>query len=172
MKKSIQEFMSSDLITVSWNMSISDAYTMMTEKNIRHLPVLSADNELVGILSDKDIQRAMRIERREFSWTSAFEIEFDRNSLVCDYMNWPVMIVDSSRLVTEAAQIMINEKVSALLVAHKNDIVGIVTTEDLLRALVVHLEPTPAEKLKGEIEDAIIQSKLGQIAQALANVGI
>mgnify|MGYP003348804238 CR=1 FL=1 len=54
--------MTRSLLTVRWNLSLEDAWKMMKERSIRHLPVLDAEGGLIGILSDRDVKRAMRSE--------------------------------------------------------------------------------------------------------------
>jgi CBS domain-containing protein len=53
-----QELMSHPLITVSPNISLRDALHIIVSKNIRRLPVV-LDERLIGIITDKDIYRAI-----------------------------------------------------------------------------------------------------------------
>ncbi len=50
--------MSENLITVNPNQSIQECMELMTEKHIRHLPVLE-DNRLVGLISIGDVVKDM-----------------------------------------------------------------------------------------------------------------
>jgi CBS domain-containing protein len=50
----VQEVMSGNVTTVGPNQSVQDCMELMTEKHIRHLPVIE-DGQLVGILSIGDI---------------------------------------------------------------------------------------------------------------------
>ena len=53
------ELMSSPLITINQNASIKDATDSMQQHNIRRLPVLDNNGKLVGIITAKDILKAM-----------------------------------------------------------------------------------------------------------------
>ncbi|MGE3859874.1 MAG: CBS domain-containing protein [Nitrososphaeraceae archaeon] len=53
------EIMSSPLITINQNSSIKDASDLMQQHNIRRLPVLDNKGKLVGIITAKDILKAM-----------------------------------------------------------------------------------------------------------------
>jgi predicted transcriptional regulator len=65
---------------------------------------------------------------------------FFPDSSVDEYMNWPVITVDQNYSLKDAAQGMIDEKISAFLVTDKNKTaVGIITSEDLLRVLATLL---------------------------------
>jgi signal-transduction protein with cAMP-binding, CBS, and nucleotidyltransferase domain len=64
-------------------------------------------------------------------------------------MAWPVVTVDQSLPLVDVAQGMVDEKVSAFVVVNSDkSIVGIITSEDLLKYLVKIIStPTTAERL-------------------------
>jgi CBS domain-containing protein len=140
MKSMIVKFeMSKKLITVKWNETLSEAFRLMEEYNIRHLPVLDAYDHLVGILSNRDLQRAMNPQRPGFA----------EGCLVSDFMSWPTITIDENTPIKQVAEGMIDEKISALLVTSgQSNIVGIVTSEDLLRYLAASLEEGKSKTLK------------------------
>jgi len=55
----VGELMSSPLITINLNNSIKDAIEIMQQKDIRRLPVVDNKGKMVGIITDKDVFRAM-----------------------------------------------------------------------------------------------------------------
>ena len=59
----ISEIMSQNLITISPENSMEDCMQLMTNKFIRHLPVLE-DNELVGIVSIGDVVKYIINEQK------------------------------------------------------------------------------------------------------------
>jgi acetoin utilization protein AcuB len=152
-----RETMSKDLITISWNESIESAYRRMRDFHIRHLPVFDDSTHVVGMLSDRDVQRAMRSEIRHQSAFGDETVTFDPESKVRDYMSWPALTVDSETDLVVLAQRMLAEKLSSILVTRNNSVVGLVTTDDLLRVLVDLLRtPIPAQKLS--LMDLVEQS--------------
>ena len=60
----VSEIMTSDIITVCPEQTITDCMTLMTEKHIRHLPVV-ADGQLIGLVSMGDVVKAI-IGEQEF----------------------------------------------------------------------------------------------------------
>ena len=59
----IKEIMTSELITVAVDCSIEDAMRIMTNKHIRHLPVM-AENKLAGIISIGDVVKQLLQEQQ------------------------------------------------------------------------------------------------------------
>lgn len=134
----LSENMSKSLISVRWNSSLYEASVLMEEKHIRHLPVVDSDGFVVGILSDRDVMRALDPQRPIF-----------RDGLIVgDYMSWPVIQVDEGASVEEVAEAMIQEKVSAFLVCREEQLIGIVTSEDLLKVLAQVLRKNKKSRLK------------------------
>ncbi|MBS1962299.1 MAG: CBS domain-containing protein [Bdellovibrionales bacterium] len=137
MTKRAWEEMSPDLITIGWNEPVERAFHRMRAKRIRHLPVLDEAGAIVGILSDRDVQRAMisSIERPSSQPLGDETIEFDPESRVRDYMTWPAKSVDRNCDLKEVTERMIAEKVSSFLITRGEATLGILTAEDLLKLL-------------------------------------
>ena len=135
--KLLKENMSKHLITIDWNESMERAYDVLKANEVRHLPVYSNSGEIIGILSDRDVQRAMisQIESVEGHGMRDETIDFDPNTRVRDYMSWPPKSVEFNTDLKVVTEKMIAEKISSLLVTKGEKIIGIVTTEDLLKAL-------------------------------------
>ena len=60
----LEEVMTKNLITVTKNYKIDECMELMTEKKIRHLPVLE-NNELIGIISIGDVLKIMISEQKD-----------------------------------------------------------------------------------------------------------
>jgi acetoin utilization protein AcuB len=171
MKTNVQSYTSRNLIVTRWTDSIEDAYLAMRAKGIRHLPVVDDHGLIVGVISDRDMQRAMQVEQPDFTSGYPAKATFDPTSTVRDYMSWPVESVEDRESVTAAAKRMIEKKISALLVTRRSEVIGIITTEDLLRALVLDLETT-VDRVRGTVEEFIYGSAVGPITQAVSSAGI
>ena len=55
----LSELMSKPLITIQPGASLKDAVVLMQQKDIRRLPIIDKDGQLVGIITQKDILRAV-----------------------------------------------------------------------------------------------------------------
>lgn len=55
----IKDHMTSPVITVTTQQTIEDCMTIMTDRRIRHLPVVMDNGELAGLISIGDVVRAL-----------------------------------------------------------------------------------------------------------------
>jgi len=138
-KRAAKELVNDDLITIAWGDSMASAAKRMEKLKIRHLAVVDEQGEIVGILSDRDVQRAMNptISLDDAGQGVYSEIdEFDPDARVRHYMAWPPKTVPANTDLKEVAALMVTEKISSLLVQDGDDTIGIITTEDLLKVLM------------------------------------
>ncbi len=117
--------MTKNLIGLMPGSSMLEAFRIMHTKDIRHLPVFDTEKKLVGILSDRDVIKAMASEGIQPS-----------QEAVSKYMTSPVKVVDLNSPLTEVLSLMVENKISAVMVNDKNDFVGILTTEDLMKSFI------------------------------------
>ncbi len=126
--------MTRNVVCVAPNDSLRDAYNIMSEWTIRHLPVL-VGNVLVGILSDRDV--LLHAKRR-----SKGEIEVD-DALVSEAMTTQPMTCSLSSDVASVAERMLENKIDSLPVtADDGTLIGLVTSSDLLQLLVEDVSPS------------------------------
>lgn len=151
---SIQSVMTRKLITVPMDQSLLEAAELMKERRLRHLPVTNAKGEIVGLLSQADLQFAMEPE----------------NEKVENLMSGPIDFVEQDLPLRQAILLMLQKRIPCLFVVdEKKNTVGIVTTDDLLWHLA-HLlaEETEEKPLLGARE----RQTIGEIAHELSLMGI
>jgi CBS domain-containing protein len=141
-EKKAKNLMSRGLVTVAHKAKIADAYGTMQARQIRHLPVTDEAGAIVGILSDRDVSRAMIVAPDNLA-VGAAPPQFDPRHLVEQFMSWPVRAVSRESTVQAVTRLMLAEKISAVLVEEHRVPVGILTTEDLLKYLLKLLEKEP-----------------------------
>lgn len=123
MKQQIKNIFSDDLVTIKEGASLAEADDLMNNYNIRHLPVMNADCELVGILSKSDYAGLKYIDSRY------------TNHKVNIFMSSPVEMVRTTATVKHVARMFIEKKINSVLVTDDTEVIGILTSEDLLRIL-------------------------------------
>ena len=107
---------------------LSKARKMMQELNVRHLPV-RAGGQLVGILSDRDIEFALRVDA-----ASAERLT------VHDACTADVYVVEPGSFVADIASRMARERIGCAVVEHQGKLLGIFTTTDACRVLASALQ--------------------------------
>ncbi|MFY7992364.1 MAG: CBS domain-containing protein [Bacteriovoracaceae bacterium] len=137
MKDKVDKIMSEKIYSLSPDESMLDAYKLMFSKGIRHLVILS-DNKLEGILSDRDILKAIRADRID---NSRMDLSLNTDLKIKDFMSWPVYTVSESTSIERVTEEVIKQKVSAFVVENnQGEVTGIVTTEDLLKHFLYSLK--------------------------------
>lgn len=126
----VQDVMQAELITITPETALPEALRLVQRRGVRHLPVVENGN-LVGIVSDRDLKRAMPSAATSLS---AQELNYllDRVT-VGEFMTRGVITIAPMFPVEEAARLMVTEKISALPVTEGGKLVGIVTETDVLR---------------------------------------
>lgn len=126
--------MSHPVITVYPETTLEDALKLMQEEKIRRLPVVNRRGELVGIISDGVILRALPSDATTLSVWEARDMV--RRLTVNKYMTKEVVTVTDDTPLEEAARIMIDNQISALPVMRGGKLVGLITEKDLFKVFL------------------------------------
>lgn len=122
-KKTIEQVMTAFPHSIGPEQTLKTAKDLMTKQGIRHLPVRDG-GRIVGILSDRDIDFALRVENTE-----------PQSLLVRDAATSDVFSVLPTSLLKEVVQRMASDKIGCALVEDKGKLVGIFTAVDACRVL-------------------------------------
>lgn len=132
----VTEWMSKTPRTVSSRTPVMEAMQLMKSGGYRRLPVVDGGT-LVGIVTDRDLKEATPSKATTLS---VYELNYLLSKLaVKDVMSTPVITIGSSDPVERAALLMEEHKISGLPVVDDEQLVGIFTITDLLRAFVAVL---------------------------------
>lgn len=131
-----RQIMTEKPVSIPFTADLDHAYRLMKCWRIRHLPVVDSRGDTVGILSERDVERAM-LPAEAGGVTAGDSHRFDPEQTVEAYMSSPVRAVQEGQPVAEAAEAILSEKLSSLLVVDQNGRpVGILTTDDLIAYLL------------------------------------
>ncbi len=127
----VAALMTADPVTIGVDDMLRAALEKMETHQIQHLPVLSNNRHLVGILSDRDCRLAMRspFTDRPYWQSDLVEQVVVRNMMTPA----PITIEDNSPTI-EAARLMLTHQIGCLPVMRDETLVGIITRSDLLMA--------------------------------------
>ena len=120
----VESYMSNAPITLRDDTVYWEAFEIMREKDLHHIPVVDENNAIVGILTRRDLQISAQYFKE-----SPVEVS--------EVMHSPVVTISPGELLSEAAKQMIDNRIGGLPVPGTNDqMVGIPPETDLLRALI------------------------------------
>lgn len=150
----IHEVMHPDPVTVSPGTKLNEAYRIMEDKNIRHLPVVD-DEKIVGVVTDRDLRLATSMLTQN---------PFDIETRIEKVMSHPVQTAHPSDPIEIATRTMRELKIGCMPVVEDNKLVGIVTGMDLLDAL---LRLTGVHQPSGRL-DVRLLDRSGELARLTA----
>ncbi|MBS1970370.1 MAG: CBS domain-containing protein [Bdellovibrionales bacterium] len=155
MKPTVKAIMTKDLMTIPAGSPVSKAWEIMEERKFRHLPVVNGNEQVIGILSQRDLNFIKNPE--------VIPVEY--------IMSAPVMFVDQNTPLRSAIFRMLEGKISSLLIANENQqAVGIVTTDDLLFYLAHLLDENKEQRFS--VSSLLDLQTIGEAARQISNAGI
>ncbi len=135
----VKDAMSTDVKTCSKNNTIKEIATIMCFNEISGLPVVDEDNNIVGIVSEKDVLSSMFPDMQDLLDSGGkpdFEdMENDYknilNNTVADIMTSTVATVSPDMPVLRAASLMWVYKIRRIPVAENDKLIGILSMGDV-----------------------------------------
>jgi acetoin utilization protein AcuB len=113
----MEKIYNSKLICIPSGTSMKTAKEAMIEYRIRHLPVIAEDQQIIGMLSKHDLT----------------DIEKFKDLPVDLFLTFPIISVDEEIALSRIALIMLENKISSVILKDKaSKAIGIITSDDLL----------------------------------------
>lgn len=129
-----RDLMTENPVAISPSEKVKQAIQILQAMDIRHLPVVNEDGELVGMLSDRDL-RAVSIPYL-MADEHIGQILTAREAPVSDLMSSDVLSVEAETQVSEIVELMLENKIGAVPVTRPDGtLIGIVSYMDVLRKL-------------------------------------
>ncbi|MGN5954269.1 CBS domain-containing protein [Sphingobacterium lactis] len=128
----VSQIMSKELITLTPKDSLYDAEKLFKQYHIRHLPIVE-DKKLVGVVSYSDLLKISYADVNE---------EDDIETVVYDMYSIPQLMakspvtVSSNTNIKDVTETLANHTFHSIPVVDDGELVGIVTTTDLLKYFI------------------------------------
>ena len=133
----IEDVMTKNPITLSKFDSVFDARQLMESKGFRHIPIVGDKNELLGLITQRDILSHGNSSQKLLNKEELKQIE--SGVLLADVMSKGLTTISPACSVKDAAEILFKHKYGCLPVIDKNNqLEGIITDHDFV-AITVHL---------------------------------
>ena len=132
--KLVKDWMTSNTVTVSDSTSLPDAYRLMLDNKLRRVPVME-NNDLVGIVTLGDLRRGdppVGLDLDIFKTVDKLS-----KMEVHQVMTRNVHTISSAESLVDAAHLMLKHSVRVLPVLDEENLVGVISRSDILRAFIV-----------------------------------
>lgn len=132
----VKDVMTRRVVSIEESDSCLEAAARMHQSRVRHLPVVSREGRLVGIVTDRDLRHYLFSPTifQEHLGTISVDVLF-KAVPVSEIMSSPVVRSSPDDDLVAAAKLMADDRVGALPVVEGGRVVGIVTETDLLRQI-------------------------------------
>lgn len=127
----VRSRMKTELVTLSATETLREAVRLELQRKIRHIPIVDADGKLLGIVTDRDIKRALPSPLTGQLAREEYDSVLDETQLQKVMTRDPVSVSPDATL-SEAVQIMFEKKIGGLPVVENGKLVGIFTQTDAL----------------------------------------
>ena len=150
--------MSRPVITVSPDLPITEALTLLKRNNIRRAPVVKR-GKMVGIITVADIMNASPSQATSLS---IWEVNYLISKIKVDaVMTKKVLTVQEDIPIEDAAKLMVDTKIGGMPVMRGKEIVGMITETDLFK---VFLEMMGARHMGVRVSYLMV-NRAGEIAK-------
>ena len=158
----VESIINRELVYCDHEMPIQAAAAVMSQHNSSSIFIRDADNEFVGVVTDNDL-------RNKVTATG-----YDILKPVSDIMTSPLVSVSSQALIFESMMEMMQKNIKHLAIKDtKNQVVGIITNRDLLKAQGQSPFFIVREIAQARFVNQIVQirQQVPQLIQSLINTG-
>ncbi len=146
------QIMNRDVITIKKGASVDEALKLMAKHHVSGLPVLDADGNIVGIITESDVllkgqspvlDKPRPIKGHKPVPEDVLETAYKktRAELVEDAMTKEVIAFSEDSLVADIARVMVEHGINRVPIVRDRKVVGIISRKDILKAMADSLTP-------------------------------
>jgi transaldolase len=112
--------------TVSMNDVVLDAIVQMTESKLGAVTVLDNSKQVIGVFTDGDLRRQLKVEGRAILQKKMSEFDYGRPTTV-----------DANDLLFDAVEIFKQKQIDNIIVTDNNAPIGMIDIQDILKLNVI-----------------------------------
>ena len=126
----VSDLMTQDVKTIAPGATLLELADLFDHNNVRHVPVLDDEGDVVGLVSDRDLLRNVLTDQADVPLSVRREAMQD--ALVESIMTEEVVTVEPNESLRAAARLLLDNKFGCLPVTEGAHLLGIVTQADFL----------------------------------------
>ncbi|QAR33148.1 CBS domain-containing protein [Geovibrio thiophilus] len=131
----IRDIMTTKVVTARPDETIKEVILRLRTNKISGLPVVNSSNKIVGVFSESDVMMALPDILNDADAIPLIDIKELTDNSVRMVMSEPRYTVSPDADVKEAARIMLEKYVHRLPVIENEELIGLVSLGDVLKAL-------------------------------------
>lgn len=136
----VQDYMTREPVTLHEQDPLREAVELVMVRRIRHIPILNAEEKLVGIVTDRDVKRTLP---SPLSATAQEEHEAVlETTALHQVMTREPITTGPDADVADAVEILVHSRIGGLPVVQDGTLVGVFTEKDALRGYLDLLKAT------------------------------
>jgi len=133
-KLKVRDVMTADVFALTADDSLATLVDAMDARNIRHVPVVNEDGDLVGLVSQRDLVRGALGDAADLPFNIARDLLADTK--VGTLMTLEPETVEPNDALATAGQLLLDYKFGCLPVVEGDHLVGILTESDFVKLVV------------------------------------
>jgi CBS-domain-containing membrane protein len=136
MRMRAKDLMTSPVVTVGPDTTAKEAARLLAARGFAALPVVDADDRLLGVVSEADLlRRRILPDPRTLIHNDALEYEGPPPSTVAGVMTIDVVAAGRDTHAAELSRLMVDRHLRSIPIVDRGQLVGIVSRVDLLRTI-------------------------------------
>lgn len=120
----IHEIMSKNVIKVNYEISAFEISKIMVKRRISSVVIIDNNDKIIGIVTEKDLIKEVCAKNLLSTALTASKV-----------MSSPLITISKNSTINDATKLMVEKKIKHLAIHDNNDIIGILTTYDLINVL-------------------------------------
>jgi signal-transduction protein with cAMP-binding, CBS, and nucleotidyltransferase domain len=120
----IHEIMSKNVVKVNYEISALEISKIMIKRGISSVVIIDNKDKIIGIVTEKDLIKEICAKNHLANTLTAGKV-----------MSSPLITISKNSTINDATKLMVEKKIKHLAIHENNDIIGIITTYDLINVL-------------------------------------
>jgi predicted transcriptional regulator len=120
----IHEIMSKNVVKVNYEISAFEISKIMVKRRISSVVIIDNNDKIIGIVTEKDLIKEVCAKNLLATTLTASKV-----------MSSPLITISKNSTINDATKLMVEKKIKHLAIHDNNDIIGILTTYDLINVL-------------------------------------
>jgi acetoin utilization protein AcuB len=138
----VSMWMTKDLITATAEVPLIDVAKRMAVNNIRRMPIVDAQGQLLGLVSSQNVLHAFPMDVNPFTFIAGKGPDAATLKLTAgEVMVLTPLTTTPEAPIEDAARLMLDNKIGALLVMRNGHLLGVITESDIFRAFAGLFDP-------------------------------